>query len=364
MKKRYRLWLQDEAYKYDQTGKGSEESWASPFSSYKEAAENAQDWVNEATERYVDELEDCLSEVEGSCDDFDDFAYTIENSDAHCDLNSNFYTCIWACDEDGDKIDCKLKKDEFYNDDPLIEEKKDILQNEAEEFLDIINESPEDDDAIRRIRNIIIKTHIKLDIINEKIKARVDGKEVKNEYFVNGTTPEKVVEEGLKLAREYLDDMNHDSALYLYPDGDMRVLVSATGSNEWPDPECRALCIASYSPNDGTYMDAAFEDIEASMEIDISKEEYQEILDYAENNGVGIEAYKVCQPELFKMYDDEAREEALDVEREKLEEIVSDLAKTLNYTPNKKSLSDVKKTVTEKRETMDEAGTKARNHGR
>ena len=42
------------------------------------------------------------------------------------------------------------------------------------------------------------------------------------------------------------------------------------------------------------------------MKIDISKEEYQEILDYAENNGVGIEAYKVCQPELFKQYDNEA----------------------------------------------------------
>ena len=260
MKKHYRLWLQDEAYEHDQTGKGSEESYDSPYSSYEEAAEDAQDWVNEATERYVDELEDYLSEVEGSCDDFDDFAYKMEHPDEGyfaTDLNSNFYTCIWACDEDENKIDCKLKKDEFYNDDSLIEEKKDILQNEVEEFLDIINESSADDDAIKRIRNIIIKTHNKLDIINEKIKARVDGKEVKNEYFVNGTTPEKVVEEGLKLAREYLDDMNHDSALYLYPDGDMRVLESAIGSNEWPDPECRALCIASYSPNDGTYMDAA-----------------------------------------------------------------------------------------------------------
>lgn len=70
------------------------------------------------------------------------------------------------------------------------------------------------------------------------------------------------------------------------------------------------------------------------MKIDISKEEYQEILDYAENNGVGIEAYKVCQPELFKQYDNEARVKALDLEREKLEKTVSDIEKTLNYTHN------------------------------
>lgn len=185
-------------------------------------------------------------------------------------------------------------------------------------------------------------------------------------YFVNGTTPEKVVEEGLKVFEQCMDYSNEarglNLSLYLYPDGFMRTMESA--GREWPDPESRALCIVSYSPEDGNYREAAFEQIEDSIMNDISETEQQEILDYIEDNGVGIEAYKVCQPELFKMYDNDAREEALDRERDKLEETVSDLAKTLNYTPNKKSLSDVKKTVAETKASTEHTDEKAKSNGR
>ena len=190
---------------------------------------------------------------------------------------------------------------------------------------------------------------------------------MKNEYFVNGTTPEKVVEEGLKVFEQCMDYSNEDRglnlSLYLYPDGSMGTMESA--GREWPDPKYRALCIVSYGPEDGNYMDAAFEEIEDSIMEDISEKEQQEILDYIEDNGVGIEAYKVCQPELFEQYDNDARAEALDFEREKLEKTVADLATTLNYTPNKKSLSDVKKTVAEKKaENENDGPVKNKTNGR
>ena len=189
---------------------------------------------------------------------------------------------------------------------------------------------------------------------------------MKNEYFVNGTTPEKVVEEGLKVFEQCMDYSNEDRglnlSLYLYPDGSMGTMESA--GREWPDPK-RALCIVSYGPEDGNYMDAAFEEIEDSIMEDISEKEQQEILDYIEDNGVGIEAYKLCQPELFEQYDNDARAEALDFEREKLEKTVADLATTLNYTPNKKSLSDVKKTVAEKKaENENDGPVKNKTNGR
>ena len=174
-----------------------------------------------------------------------------------------------------------------------------------------------------------------------------------NEYFVNGTIPEKVEEEGLRLYRKCMSDAENDKlhcdrALYLYPDGSMNVIEG----DEWPDPELRALCIASYSPSDADYMSTAFEKIVDSIMADISKEEQQKILDYVEANGCSIDAFKVCQPELFEQYDNDAREEALNFEREKLEKTVSDIEDALNDThkqANKRSLSDVKKAVTEKK---------------
>ena len=96
------------------------------------------------------------------------------------------------------------------------------------------------------------------------------------EYFVNGTTAEKVAEEGLKLYGKCMDDHTCDRALYLYPDGSMNVLEG----DGMPAKESRAICIASYGADDGDYLDAAYEQIEEAIMSSIPEVEQQKIQDY------------------------------------------------------------------------------------
>lgn len=151
------------------------------------------------------------------------------------------------------------------------------------------------------------------------------------EYFVNGTTSEKVAEEGLKLYGKCMDDHACDRTLYLYPDGSMNVLEG----NDMPAKESHAICIASYGANDGDYLDAAYEQIEDAIMSSIPEEEQQKIRDYMEAHNCGIEAFKACQPELFAEHDKAARENAVTCERERLEERVSGIKKELDHTCEK-----------------------------
>lgn len=146
------------------------------------------------------------------------------------------------------------------------------------------------------------------------------------EYFVNGTTAEKVTEEGLKLYGKCMDDHTCDRALYLYPDGSMNVLEG----DGMPAKESRAICIASYGADDGDYLDAAYEQIEEAIMSSIPEVEQHKIQDYMETHNCGIEAFKVYQPELFAEHDKAAREDAIACEREHLEEKISGVKKELD----------------------------------